>query len=197
MKLLFATTNPGKLDELRALVGTAFEVVSLAEHPGPEVAETGGTFEENAALKATAHARRSGIAALADDSGLCVDALGGRPGLHSARYAAGTDADRVKKLIEEMAAVPDENRSARFVCALCLALPSGQIRLEAGECQGRILREPLGENGFGYDPVFFIPELGQTMAELSAETKGRVSHRARAFARIEPHLRALAAGRLR
>lgn len=192
MKLLLATKNPGKLRELRALVGDLFQIASLDDHPGPEVDETGETFEENARLKALAHSARTGLPTLADDSGLCVDALGGAPGVRSARYAAGTDADRIEKLLSELRAVPDERRGAEFRCALCLALPSGETIVEVGECRGRIIAEPRGRNGFGYDPIFFIPELGRTMAELAPEEKGRISHRARALAKVMPHLRRLA-----
>ena len=188
MKLLFATRNPGKLRELRDLVGSRFDVQSLADHPNlPEIDEKGETFEENARLKALACARSTGIATLADDSGLCVDALKGRPGVRSARYALGTDAARIEKLLGEMREVADENRGAAFRCALCLALPEGWSVTESGECRGRIARRAQGSNGFGYDPVFFIPELGCTMAELTPEEKARISHRAQAWARLRPH----------
>jgi XTP/dITP diphosphohydrolase len=198
VKLLFGTRNPGKLRELRALVGSRFEVVSLQDlGPVPEVEETGETFEANAEAKALAYARSTGLATLADDSGLCVDALGGRPGVHSARYAPGSDANRVEKLLREMRAVSEGRRAAVFRCALCLALPTGWQVLESAECRGEIAREPRGENGFGYEPVFLVPELGRTMAELSADEKGQISHRARAMARMRPHLQLLAAGAAR
>ncbi len=189
MKLLFATRNPGKLRELRDLVGSSFEVQSLADHPDlPDVDEIGETFEENAQLKAQACARSIGIAALADDSGLCIDALEGRPGVRSARYAPGPDAARIEKLLSEMREVAEDERGAAFRCALCLALPEGWSVTESGECRGRIAHRARGSNGFGYDPVFFIPELMRTMAELTPEEKARVSHRARAWARMRPHL---------
>jgi XTP/dITP diphosphohydrolase len=194
VKLLFATRNRGKLHELRQLVGGGLEVVSLEDFGSlPEVEETGDTFEANAKAKALAYARSTGLPALADDSGLCVDALGGRPGVYSARYAPGTDANRVAKLLQEMEGVPEGQRAAAFRCALCLALPTGWHVLESGECRGQIGRMPRGENGFGYDPVFVLPELGCTMAELSAEEKGKFSHRGRAMARMKPHLHRLAA----
>ncbi len=193
MKLLFATTNAGKLRDLRALVGDALDVVSLADYPGPEVVETGETFEDNARLKALAHSARTRLPALADDSGLCVDALGGAPGVRSARYAGETDAARMERLLIELGDVPDGRRGAEFRCALCLALPSGSAIVEVGACRGEIAHRPRGENGFGYDPIFFIPELGKTMAELSSEEKGRVSHRGRAWARMMPYLGRLAA----
>ena len=189
MKLLFATRNAGKVRELRDLVGPAVEVESLIEHPElPDVDETAETFEENARRKALACARAAGIPALADDSGLCVDALGGRPGVKSARYAPGPDEARTQKLVSEMAGVPDEARGASFRCALCLALPDGSSVVETGECRGRIAQSPRGDHGFGYDPIFFLPELRRTMAELSPEEKSRVSHRARAWALMRPHL---------
>ena len=194
MKLLFATRNPGKMRELRNLVGSRFEIQSLDDYPHlPEVEETGETFEENAQLKALACARSTGIAALADDSGLCVEALGGRPGALSARYAPGPDAARIEKLLGEMRDVPERRRGAAFRCALCLALPDGWTVTEIGECRGQIARAPRGSNGFGYDPLFILPELARTMAELAPEEKARISHRARACARMRPHLDRLAA----
>jgi len=193
VKLLFATHNLGKLRELRELVGSLFEVVSLGEMAEqPEVREDDPTFEGNARKKALAYARATGLPSLADDSGLCVDALGGRPGVHSARYAPGTDADRVAKLLEEMRGVPNSQRGAEFRCALCLARPDGQYVMELGRCAGRIGTTPHGQNGFGYDPIFVLPAQGKTMAELTSEEKSRVSHRGEAFRRMRPHLVALA-----
>ena len=194
-RLLFATGNAGKLRELRGLVGDLVEVVSLKDLPPiPEPAETGATFEENAELKARAYAEASGLPALADDSGLCVDALGGRPGVHSARYAEGDDKARYQKLLTELSGVPDEKRTAAFVCALCLALPGrGAARIEVGRCEGRIGHEPRGSHGFGYDPVFVLPG-GKTMAELTKEEKAGLSHRGFAFQKMKPHLLALVSG---
>ena len=193
MKLLFATRNVGKLRELRDFVGSAVEVESLLDRPDVlELAEAGETFEENAQQKAIGYARAAGMAALADDSGLCVDALGGRPGVRSARYAPGPDVARVEKLLLEMASVPEERRGASFRCALCLALPDGWNVIEVGECRGRIALAPKGQNGFGYDPVFFLPDLQRTMAELSPQEKARISHRARAWTLMRPHLQRLA-----
>jgi XTP/dITP diphosphohydrolase len=192
VKLLFATRNPCKLRELRDLAGARFEIQSLADYPNlHEIDETAETFEENARLKAQACARSTGVATLADDSGLCVDALEGRPGVRSARYALGTDAARIQKLLWEMRKIPEEKRGAAFRCALCLALPEGWSTTESGECRGRIAHHLRGSNGFGYDPVFFLPELGHTMAELAPEEKARVSHRARAWARMRPHIELL------
>ena len=196
MDLLFGTTNPGKLRELRRLVaGTPIRVVSPADlgRALPEVEEDGRTFEENARKKAVAHARASGLHALADDSGLCVDALGGRPGVHSARYAEGGDRARYEKLLRELEGVEPSKRTAAFRCALCLAVPGREPIVEFGECPGVIGEAPRGEHGFGFDPVFYLPELGRTMAELTRDEKGRLSHRGRAFEKMRPHLAKLAA----
>jgi XTP/dITP diphosphohydrolase len=191
MKLLVATRNTGKLREVRARVG-GLEVLSLDDvSPMPEVDETEDTLEGNARLKAIAAARASGLWSVADDSGLFVDALGGAPGVRSARYAPGTDADRIRKLLREMDQVPDGRRGAAFRCALALASPSGEVREAQGECRGEILRAPRGSGGFGYDPVFLVPDLGRTMAELTLEEKGRISHRARALEALEPELTSL------
>lgn len=188
MRLLVATRNAGKLREVRAHV-RGMEVVSLdGMPPVPEVEETEDTLEGNARLKALAAARATGLWTVADDSGLFVDALGGAPGVRSARYAPGTDADRVEALLQAMDRVPDGARAAAFRCVLALASPDGEVRLARGECRGEILRAPRGTNGFGYDPVFLVPELGRTMAELTLDEKGRISHRARALEALEPLL---------
>ncbi|MFL5354635.1 RdgB/HAM1 family non-canonical purine NTP pyrophosphatase [Archangium sp.] len=194
-RLLFATTNQGKLRELRGLVGDTVEVVSLADLPPvPEPVEDGATFEENAEKKARAYAEATGLPALADDSGLCVDALGGRPGVHSARYAEGSDSARYQKLLGELSGVPDEKRTAAFACALCLVMPGkGRAVIEVGRCEGRIGHAPRGSHGFGYDPVFELPG-GKTMAELTSEEKAGLSHRGVAFRKMRPHLLALAGG---
>jgi len=188
-RLLFATSNAGKLRELRGLVGDAVEVVSLRDLPPiPEPVEDGATFEDNALLKARAYAEASGLPALADDSGLCVDALDGRPGVLSARYAEGDDRARYEKLLSELASVPDEARTAAFVCALCLALPGDTAPLiEVGRCEGRIGHTPRGSHGFGYDPVFLLPD-GKSLAELTSEQKASISHRGAAFQKMRPHL---------
>ena len=164
---------------------------------GLEVEETGATFAENARLKAEAVARATGCWALADDSGLAVDALGGAPGVLSARYAP-TDPERIARLLAELIAadaLTPERRGASFVAALALADPSGMVRLTVeGRCEGRIIAAPRGVGGFGYDPVFLVPELGLTFAEMDKATKGRVGHRGRAFALLEPGLRELLGG---
>ena len=192
-KLMLATTNPGKVREFQALLGQydSFKELTLLTPKDwptalPEVEETGATFAENARLKAVALARATGLPALADDSGLCVDALGGAPGLHSARWAGAgaTDADRNTRLLARLAGVPAAERTARYVCAVSLAGPDGNSVEAEGKCSGVILNAPSGANGFGYDPLFFARELGRTMAELTEAEKNRVSHRARALAAL-------------
>jgi XTP/dITP diphosphohydrolase len=183
-KLLLATSNPGKIREYRLLLGGAgYELTTLAEEGIAEVVtESGDTYEENARLKALAYAKLSGLTTLADDSGLEVDALDGAPGVRSARFAgeAAGDADRVGLLLTRLEGVPRERRTARFKCVIAIASPEGRVEICRGECEGVIALEPSGVSGFGYDPVFFIPEAGKTMAELDIETKNRISHRARA-----------------
>lgn len=189
--LLVATTNRGKLRELEASV-LGLSLRSLSEFPGlREVEEDADTFEGNASKKALEYAKATGLPALADDSGLCVDALGGRPGVYSARYAPGDDAERVRKLLRELQGVPDAQRGASFVCALCLAFPDGRAVVELGRCEGRITHAPAGHGGFGFDPVFLVPGLGKTFAELPHEEKHALSHRGQALARMRPHLLAL------
>ena len=188
MRLLFATTNRGKVAELQGLVGSGLEVVCLADlAPVPEIEEDADTFQGNAEKKARGYLAATGLAALADDSGLCVDALGGRPGVLSARYAP-TDAAKISRLLEELREVPDEGRGASFHCALALALPSGRVEQALGRCEGRIAQAPRGGHGFGYDPVFLVPPYQQTFAELTLEEKARCSHRGAAFALLRPAL---------
>ncbi len=188
-KLLIATNNQGKVREFRELLrATGRELVTLEEAGIKSVAaETGQTFEENARIKATAYARESGLLTLADDSGLEVAALGGEPGVKSARYAGekASDSDRVKLLLANLAQVPQDKRTARFHCVIAVATPAGEAAVCEGECQGYITFEPKGSNGFGYDPVFLFTEFNKTMAELSPEMKGQVSHRARAAAKVQ------------
>ncbi|RLC72870.1 MAG: non-canonical purine NTP pyrophosphatase, RdgB/HAM1 family [Chloroflexi bacterium] len=183
-RLLLATHNSAKLRELRSLFCAGeWELVSL-EQQGIEleVPEEGQTLEENAAAKAIAYAKVSGLISLADDSGLEVEALGGGPGPLSARYAGegASDMDKISRLLSELAGIPWEKRKARFRCVIAVASPSGRLELCQGECQGVITFEPRGKGGFGYDPVFFLPKLGRTMAELSLEEKNWVSHRGKA-----------------
>lgn len=196
MKLLFATKNQGKLRELRQMLEGAADLrlLSLQDLDLPfEVEETGTTFAENAVLKAKAAMDASGLAALADDSGLEVDALGGAPGIHSARYAGAeaTDAQRVAKLLAELESVPPERRSARFRCAVALVDPSapGQVEIREGSCEGVIIEQPRGGAGFGYDPVFFVEALGCTFGEAAPQDKHRISHRGRAMAQMAELLR--------
>lgn len=185
MKFVIATHNQKKLKELsRILKPLGIEAVTAADLgiKLEEVEETGSTFEENAELKAAAACRQTGLPAVADDSGLQVDALNGAPGVFSARYAGegATDADRYNKLLLEMSGIPDEKRSARFVSAICCVFPSGDKVYARGECEGKIGYEPKGENGFGYDPLFVVSD-GRTYAQLSDEEKDAISHRGNAL----------------
>ena len=183
-KLLLATNNKGKVREYKSLLrGIPFELVMPAELGiTTEVDEVGGSLEENARLKATILAAESRLLSLADDSGLEVDALGGEPGMLSARYAGegASDRDRVSYLLTKLEGVPQEKRAARFRCVIAIATPDGDVELCSGECDGLIAFEPVGEMGFGYDPIFYLPEMGKTMAELPPEEKNKVSHRGRA-----------------
>jgi len=183
-QLLVASNNAYKLQELRdVLAGVPFDLVAPADVGlDLNVPEDGATYAENATRKARAFAAASGLLTLADDSGLEVQALGGRPGLRSARYAGdgAPNARRIAKLLSELAGVPWEQRQARFVCVMAIATPGGEVHLCQGECAGLIAFSPRGEGGFGYDPVFLLPEQNQTMAELPAAVKNQISHRGRA-----------------
>lgn len=206
MDLLLASGNPKKLAELSRLVaGLGVRVLSPADHgPLPEVDEDGATFEENALKKATAWAGASGLTCIADDSGLEVDALGGAPGVHSARYAGvhGDDTANNKKLLAALVGVPERARTARFVCAIAVAAPNGTCLAAArGTVEGRIVGAPRGAGGFGYDPLFQCDDLGlpealrgRSFGELSHEQKALVSHRGRALSILREDLRALARG---
>lgn len=199
--MIFATSNPHKVEEARAILAPlGIELQSLAdigcELPEPE--EDGATFEDNARLKARYYARHLGVLCLAEDSGLEVDALGGAPGVHSARYAGalGSRAERDQannaRLLRELLGVPSERRSARFVCTLVVADPSGQIHAEArGHYPGIIAEAPRGTNGFGYDPLLFLPDRGCTSAELTSEEKHARSHRGAALRLLAEELRRL------
>jgi len=182
--LLLASNNQGKVCEYRVLLGsTGYRLFSLAERGiTEEVPETGDTYEQNARLKALAYARTGQLVAVADDSGLEVDALDGEPGVRSARFAGEniSDAEKIKTILNKLQGVLGEERTARFICVIAIATPEGEVELCRGECPGMIAFEPAGEGGFGYDPIFYLPDLGKTMAEVSQETKNRVSHRARA-----------------
>jgi XTP/dITP diphosphohydrolase len=184
IKLLVATNNPGKVREYQALLKGLPLTLTYPAREGIdiEVEETGSTFAQNAHLKATAYARISGLLTLADDSGLEVDALGGEPGTRSARFAGqgASDEDRYRLLLSKLEGVPWQQRTARFRCVIAVARPQGEVHTAQGTCEGVIAFEPKGEHGFGYDPVFYVPEHGQMMAELEPEVKNRISHRARA-----------------
>ena len=183
-RLLLATNNPGKAAEYRTLLeGCGWELVTPRDLGLElEVEEAGGDYAENARIKAEAFAKASGLVALADDSGIEVDALGGAPGPLSARFGGehASDARRVALLLERLKGVPPERRSARFRCLIAIAQPGRKVSLFEGECEGQVAEEPRGESGFGYDPVFLLPERGLTIAELPPDEKNAVSHRGRA-----------------
>lgn len=193
-KLVLATLNSAKAYEIAALLGDiSFEVVALAVFPAARLPPEGeSSYAANALAKARATARLSGSLALADDSGLEVDALGGRPGISSARYGGpgASDSERCAQLLEALRGIPAEARGARYRCVIALADPTGCERVVEGVVEGRIALEPRGEQGFGYDPIFLYQPLGQTFAELAPEAKNRVSHRARALAHARDLLRA-------
>lgn len=190
MKIVIATRNPGKLAELSALLaGCGCQAIGLDEVEicgSPR--ETGSTFQENALIKAHFYATRANLPCIADDSGLCVDALNGKPGVFSARYAGeqATDAENNRKLLADM--TNKEDRRAHFTCVTVCAKPDGRYIFAEGRCDGLILRETRGDGGFGYDPVFFCPEHNATFAEMPAELKNRISHRARSLALLKQAL---------
>ena len=191
-RYVIATNNAHKLREIRAILESdSRSFLSMEEahiHTDPE--ETGATFEENALIKARAACAASCLPAMADDSGICVDALNGAPGIHSARYCPGTDRERTEFLLKNMEAVPDGQRQGRFVSAIACVYPDGTEFTVRGECEGVILREICGEGGFGYDPVFFSPGDGCTFAEMPQARKNEISHRARALAAMKAALEA-------
>ncbi|MBC7250625.1 MAG: XTP/dITP diphosphatase [Anaerolineae bacterium] len=184
MKLLVATHNAGKIEEYRSLLAALLADLVFPAELGLSlsVVESGDSFEANALIKAKAYAQASGLLTLADDSGLEVDALDGAPGVRTARYAGpgASDEERYQLLLRNLADVPWEERTARFRCVIAIATPDGQTYTAEGRCEGLIAFAPKGEHGFGYDPVFYMPEYGRTMAELEPVLKNRVSHRARA-----------------
>jgi XTP/dITP diphosphohydrolase len=197
-KLIVATKNRGKLEEIAQLLSDlSYDVISMADAGITEdIDENGTTFEENALIKARAIWKATGETVLADDSGLEVDHLGGAPGIYSARYAGegATDADRNNKLLAALAGVPAEKRTARFVCAAALVFPDGRELVVRGTCEGVIADASAGNNGFGYDPLFYVPEFGMTIAQMDAELKNSISHRGNALRKILDILEDGAAG---
>ncbi len=191
-RLVLATRNEGKVREITSLLrGLPLEILTLRDFPGvPELAEEGDTFAANAAAKALAVARATGLMALADDSGLEVDHLEGAPGVRSSRFAGekAGDAENNHKLLRMLAGVPRERRTARFRCVVAIALPDGSVSLAEGSCEGIITEEPRGGMGFGYDPLFLVPGLGLTFAELDPGIKNEISHRGRAMRRAREAL---------
>ncbi len=195
-KILVATTNPGKITELKAMLGVEVRWVSLADFEGiGEVKEDGCTFIENACKKAVGYAKATGLWTLADDSGLVIDALEGGPGIESARFSGAKGKDRnlidqqnIAKVLKLLEGVPTEKRTARFVCCLCLASPEEILIETQGTLEGLIVESPVGENGFGYDPIFFVPGLNKTVAQLTAERKNAISHRGNAIRKLKPLL---------
>lgn len=191
-KTVFATGNAGKMKEIRMILADAdVEVLSMKEAGiAPDIVENGTTFAENALIKARACAKLTGLLALADDSGLVVDYLNGEPGIYSARYMGENTSYHIKNhnLIERLAGVPDEKRTARFVCAIAAVFPDGRELVTEGTMEGRIGYEEKGENGFGFDPVFYVPEYGLTSAEMNAEQKNASSHRGKALQKMKETL---------
>ena len=193
-KVIFATSNEGKMKEVRSILeGLDVEVLSMKEAGVfVEVVEDGTTFEENAAIKATAIQKECGEIVLADDSGLEVDYLNKEPGIYSARYMGEDTSYRIKNksLIDRLEGVEGEDRSARFVCAIAAAFPDGTVEITRGTIEGQIGYEEKGENGFGYDPIFYVPEYGCTTAELTLEQKNEASHRGKALRKMKEIIQA-------
>lgn len=198
MKILVATTNRGKMAELSAMLDAGVQWLTLADFPDvPEVEEDGVTFAENARKKALGYAKATGCWTIADDSGLMVDALGGEPGVHSARFSGPKlegeartliDHRNIAKLLKLLEGTPADKRTCRFVCCLCLASPDKVIVETHGTLEGAIIDRELGANGFGYDPVFFVPSLGKTVAQLDSAQKNAISHRGQAVMKLKPLL---------
>jgi len=201
-RILVATTNPGKLTEIRAMLGGGIEWVGLGDLPKVgEIKEDGVTFAENARKKAFGYAKATGLWTIADDSGLVIDALGGKPGIESARFSKAKDKNRkvvdcknIAKVLELLKCVPKEKRTARFVCCLCLASSERVLVKTEGMLEGFIAEEGIGENGFGYDPIFFVPHLNKTVAQLTTEEKNAISHRGNALRKLKPLLAELLKG---
>lgn len=185
--LLIATTNAGKLKEVKALLsGTSFKLKAAGDL---QVAETGITFRQNAIIKARAYAQHYQIPTIADDSGLIIDSLDGCPGVHSARFAAGNHSKAIKTILGQMQSVPTPKRTARFVCSIAFYHPAtGDLKTFTGTSRGLISAKPKGSGGFGYDSIFFLPQLGLTFAQLSASQKNVISHRAKALVKLKNYL---------
>ncbi|MDD5011730.1 MAG: XTP/dITP diphosphatase [Phycisphaerae bacterium] len=198
-KILVATTNPGKIAELRAMLDSDVEWAGLADFPNiSEIEEDGKTFAENARKKALGYAKQTGLWTIADDSGLVVDALGGEPGVKSARFSGAKDKERtlldhknMAKVLKLLEGVPKEKRTARFVCCLCLAGPEMVLIETEGELEGSIAEKETGANGFGYDPIFFVPRLKKSVAQLTGEEKNEISHRGNGIRKLKPQLEKL------
>ena len=197
-KILVASTNPGKIAEIRAMLDFDVEWLGLSDCKGiAEIKEDGATFAENARKKAVGYAKATGLWTIADDSGLVVDALGGAPGVKSARFSGEVskgvhrsliDHRNIAKVLELLEGVPKEKRTAKFVCCLCLASPEKILIETEGMLQGLITDREIGENGFGYDPIFFVPHLNKTVAQLTNEEKNAISHRGNAIRKLKPML---------
>lgn len=199
MRIVIATTNKGKLKEISAILkdicNQPIDFIDLIDAglENFDYEETGKTFSENAAGKAVVVSQKTGLPAIADDSGLCVDALDGAPGIKSARWAGvlATDRDRNTALLSLLTDIPEKNRTAYFICAASLALPDGKYNVTEGTCHGLISSKPKGEHGFGYDPIFYIPEYERTLAELAPDTKNAISHRRKAFTLLSEYINRL------
>ena len=198
-KILVASTNPGKLAELKSMISSAnvdVEWLGLNDFPNvPEVVEDGESFAENSRKKALGYAKATGLWTIADDSGLCIDALGGNPGVKSARFSGEKEKDRglldhknMEKVLQLLENTPKDKRTCRFICNLCLATPQEILLETEGFLEGYITEEKKGENGFGYDPIFFVPELNRTIAQLGNEEKNTISHRGNAIRKLKPRL---------
>ncbi len=196
MKILIATSNPGKIAEIRAMLKADVNWLSLSDFPAlADIKEDGETFAENARKKAVGYAKQTGLWTIADDSGLVIDALGGAPGVKSARFSGENDKNRglldhknMQKVLKLLENVPAEKRTARFVCCLCLAGPDKVLIETQGTLEGLIIEKEIGDNGFGYDPIFLVPHLNKTVAQLDADEKNAISHRGNAIRKLKPLL---------
>ncbi|MBR2916764.1 MAG: XTP/dITP diphosphatase [Clostridia bacterium] len=188
MEFVLASQNKHKAVEIENILGEGFSIITMDETKakGLDIIEDGETFEENALIKARTVAKITNLPTIADDSGLCVEYLGGAPGVYTARYAGegATDDENIDKLLGALMGVPEEKRGAYFACAIAVVFPDGKEKTFFGKCDGRILEERRGANGFGYDPIFFVPEYNMSMAEIPMENKNKISHRSRALSEM-------------